>query len=106
MGCLFAIFAGVFPRIADILLWLARPAQFTAPFGGAWLWPLLGILFLPLTTLFYVFMWSPTRGLEGFDWVWIFLAVALDLSHLAGTASPTRARVRGSAPAGAPPRTI
>ena len=106
MGCLFAIFAGAFPRIADILLWLARPAMFTAPFGGAWLWPLLGILFLPLTTLFYVFMWSPARGLEGFDWVWLALAVALDLSHLAGSAYANRNRVPGYAPVGAPSGTI
>ena len=99
MGGLFAVFAGAFPRVADVLLWLARPAMFTAPFGGAWLWPLLGILFLPLTTLFSVVMWSPTRGLEGFDWVWIALAVALDLSHLAGSAYANRDRVPGYAPA-------
>ena len=64
MGCLFVVFAGVFPRIADIILWIARPNQFLAPFDGNWLWPLLGIIFLPLTTLFYVFMWTPGVGLQ------------------------------------------
>ena len=97
MGCLFAIFAGAFPRLADIFLWIARPTMFTAPFGGSWVWPLLGIIFLPLTTLFYVFMWSPTRGIEGFDWFWLFLAVVLDLSHLAGNAYANRDRMPGYA---------
>ena len=25
MGCLFVVFAGLFPRFADIILWIARP---------------------------------------------------------------------------------
>jgi hypothetical protein len=105
MGCLFAIFAGAFPRLADIFLWIARPAMFTAPFGGSWVWPLLGVIFLPLTTLFYVFMWSPVNGLQGFDWFWLFLAVMMDLSHLAASAYNNRDRVPGYAPASAQPVT-
>jgi len=27
MGCLFAMFAGVFPRLALFILWVARPAR-------------------------------------------------------------------------------
>ena len=100
MGCLFAVFAGAFPRVADVLRWRARPALFTAPFGGAGLWPRLGIVFVPLTTRFSGVRWSPTRGLAGFDWVWIALAVALDRSHLAGSAYANRDRVPGYAPAG------
>jgi hypothetical protein len=30
MGCLFAIFAGAFPRIAVLFMWLARPQLFLA----------------------------------------------------------------------------
>ena len=44
MGCLFVMFAGLFPRIGVFLIWLARPTLFLAAFGGNWLWPLLGIL--------------------------------------------------------------
>ena len=99
MGCLFAIFAGVFPRAADIILWIARPNQFLAPFDGNWIWPLLGVIFLPLTTLFYVFMWTPAVGLQGFDWFWLFLAVVLDISHIVGSGYANRDRVPGMAPA-------
>ena len=30
MGCLFAVFAGAFPRFAVVLMWLARPEWFLA----------------------------------------------------------------------------
>ena len=85
MGCLFIIMAGMFPRIADILLWIARPQMFNQAFNGGWFWPMLGIIFLPLTTLFYVFMWTPL-GLAGWDWFWLFLAFAMDLMSLAAHA--------------------
>src|SRR4051812_1368265 len=45
MGCLFAMFAGFFPRLAVTFIWIARPQLFTAAFGGSWFVPLLGILF-------------------------------------------------------------
>ena len=48
----------------------AGPALFEAAFGGAWLWPVLGIVFLPITTLFYVVLWSPA-GIVGWDWFWL-----------------------------------
>ena len=72
MPCLFALMAGFFPRLATLFVWLARPAMFSAAFGGSWLWPLLGVIFLPFTTLFYVILWSPGVGLTTWDWVWLF----------------------------------
>ncbi len=42
MACLFAMFAGMFPRIADLILWIARPAMFNTAFHGSWFWPSLG----------------------------------------------------------------
>ena len=99
MGCLFAMFAGVFPRAADIILWIARPNMFLAPFDGNWFWPLLGIVFLPLPTLFYVVMWTPGVGLTGFDWFWLVLAVMLDISHMAASGYANKERVPGMTPA-------
>jgi hypothetical protein len=81
MGCLFAIFAGFFPRLATLLIWLARPYLFNNAFGGNWLLPILGIIFLPFTTLMYVVVWTPRHGVYGLDWLWIILALFLDLSH-------------------------
>lgn len=104
MPCLFILMAGVFPRLADILIWLARPRMFSAAFGGSWLVPLLGIVFLPFTTLMYVILWSPT-GLTGWDWLWLVLAVVLDLSHYGHTAYTNRSALPGQSGASSTPTT-
>jgi hypothetical protein len=95
MVCCFALFAGMFPRIATLFIWLARPIMFNAAFGGSWLWPILGIIFLPFTTLMYVILWSPGIGLSTWDWFWLVLAVVLDLSHWAHTGYTNRERIPG-----------
>jgi hypothetical protein len=92
MGCLLAIFGGLFPRLAVLFIWLARPVLFSAAFGGSWFWPLLGIIFLPFTTLMYILLWSP-GGLVGFDWVWLILAIILDLGHIGGVGYGNRDRM-------------
>ncbi len=106
MPCLFALMAGMFPRLATFLLWLARPAMFTTAFNGGWLLPILGIVFLPFTTLMYVILWSP-GGLAGWDWMWLGLAVVLDLMHYSSTAYSNRQQIPGykDTSAAAPPAT-
>jgi hypothetical protein len=91
MGCLLAVFAGFFPRLAVLFIWLARPAMFEAALGS-FLVALLGIIFLPFTTLMYVLLWSPT-GLTGFDWVWLLLAFLIDLGGIGSSAYSNRDRV-------------
>jgi hypothetical protein len=46
MGCLFALFAGLFPRLGLFIVWIARPALVNAAFD-TWIFPLIGIIFLP-----------------------------------------------------------
>ena len=96
MGCLFALFAGAFPRLGTIFIWLARPTYFSQAFHDRWFLPILGIIFLPVTTLMYVIVWSST-GLSGGDWFWLFLAFLLDLSHYASSAYANRDRMPGYA---------
>lgn len=86
MGCLFALFAGVFPRLALFIVWVARPERVNAAFS-TWIWPLLGIIFLPFTTLIYVLLYTPGRGLSTGDWFWVGLALLLDLGHWAASAT-------------------
>lgn len=86
MGCLLALFAGMFPRFALAIFWIARPERMDDTFTS-FLWPLLGIIFLPFTTLIYVLLYVPGVGVTGWDWWWIALAVALDIGHLGATAS-------------------
>lgn len=79
MGCLFGLLGAFFPRIALFILWLARPTFFSMVFGGNWLWPVLGIVFLPFTTFIYVLVVTPGVGLAGLDWLWLALAFLLDI---------------------------
>jgi hypothetical protein len=80
MGCLFALFAGVFPRLALLIVWIARPVLVAAAFN-TFLLPLLGIIFLPFATLIYVILYTPGVGLTGFEWFWVLLAALFDIGH-------------------------
>ena len=76
MGCLFVLLAGFMPRIAAILYWVFEPRRWDAAFDGSWIWPVLGILFLPITTIIWVIV-AP-GGVSGLDFLWLGLAVLLD----------------------------
>ncbi|UCG23072.1 MAG: SHOCT domain-containing protein [Chloroflexota bacterium] len=76
-GCLLAFGAAVAPRLILILAWLFG-RRWDAVWDGNFILPLLGIIFLPYTTIMYLLVWSPT-GLSGFDWVWLALGVMLDI---------------------------
>jgi hypothetical protein len=93
VGCLFVTFGAFFPRLAVLFIWLARPGMFEAAIGSA-LVALLGIIFLPFTTLVYVVLWMP-GGLTGLDWLWVFLAFLLDLSALGASGYANRDRAGG-----------
>jgi hypothetical protein len=55
---------GLFPRLALLILWFARPALVDAAFT-TFILPLLGIIFLPFTSLIYVIVYTPGVGLMG-----------------------------------------
>jgi hypothetical protein len=96
MPCLFAMFAGLFPRLGTFFIWLARPTLFSAAFGGSWVWPILGILLLPFTTLMYVILWTPGIGLTTWDWFWLFMAVVIDVMHYSSAAYSNRSQIPGA----------
>lgn len=86
MGWLFALFALGVPRLAVLLLWMARPEYFADVLSNSFvLGPLVGVFVLPLTTLMYVLLWTPSVGLAGLDYVWIGLALILDLGAMVGS---------------------
>ena len=84
MGCLFALFGGAFPRLALLIVWIARPALVGAAFN-TFLLPLLSIIFLPFATLIYVILYTPGVGLTGFEWLWVLLAALFDIGHWAAS---------------------
>lgn len=105
MPCLFALMAGFAPRLAVFFVWLARPTMFSAAFNGSWFWPLLGVIFLPFTTIMYVILWRQGLGLSTWDWMWLVLAVVCDLMHYSSTAYANREQIPGmsTAPTITPP---
>jgi hypothetical protein len=92
--CLFAILAGLFPRVAFAIYWIARPAVVDAAFG-TFIVPLLGLIFLPFTTLMYTILWTSGKGISGWDWLWIGIAFVLDLGHYGSSAYGNRDKVPG-----------
>jgi len=104
-GCLNAIVGG-FSRIILLMFWISRPVQWTAAFGGSWLLPCLGFLFLPFTTLVYVWMQTPVPGpIQGLDWVWLILAVVIDVASVASAGYSNRDRIPAGYPGSMPPPT-
>lgn len=52
--------------------------------------PLLGLIFLPLTTLVYVLAYRPVVGVTGWGWFLVILAVLFDLGSYGGGAFSRR----------------
>jgi hypothetical protein len=71
---------GLFPPLALLIPWIARPALVDATFNTFSL-PLLGIIFLPFTTLIYVIVYVPGVGLRGWGFFWVIHTLLLDLGH-------------------------
>ncbi len=93
-GCLFAIFAAAFPRLALLLVWLfSYPNLVMRAFHNTLLLPILGIIFLPFTTLIYVLVYNPVVGVTGWGWVWVILGFLLDMSSYSSSAYTNRNRI-------------
>ena len=75
-GCLLAFTAAFAPRIVLIFAWIFSP-KWNQVFDN-WFLPLLGIIFLPYTTIMYLLAYSPGVGISGWDWMWIILGLILD----------------------------
>ncbi len=89
--CCLALTAGVLgPRIA-LLAWWIFGDKVDAAFD-TWAWPLLGLIFLPWTTLAYVLMWSPITGVEGWEWLIVALGFAGDIATYSARAAKSRYR--------------
>ena len=78
LGCFLAIGISIAPRLMLILAWIFSE-RWDLVWQGAWLWPLLGIIFAPFTTIMYMLSWSAVGGIQGWDWMWIILGVLLDV---------------------------
>lgn len=86
----------LFSRVALLVVWLTT-ALVNHAFHGGWILPLLGILFLPITTLTYVLVYYISGSVTGWGWLWVALAIPLDL---AANSYPARQAARASSTRG------
>jgi hypothetical protein len=91
--CMIGILGLLGPRALIVVWWLADTVRWTATFGGNMLWPILGLLFLPWTTIMYVLFWT-TNGLDGVGWLFVILAFVADIGTYGGGAFGNRDRMQ------------
>ncbi len=82
MPCLLLIVFAAFPRITLILIFLFSNYLQRAYHGL--IIPLIGFVFLPLTTLAYAWMTNSRLSITGFNLVLLILAVVIDIGGLSG----------------------
>jgi len=105
-GCLTGALAA-FSRFFLLFAWIARPIAFERAFGGSWFLPCLGIMIVPFTTLMYVLLISNgPNTISGIDWLWLFLALLVDIANIGAAGAANRDRLPASVPGStAPPPT-
>jgi len=90
MPCLIGCLALIAPRITIIAMVI-----FTDYLGRAYdtvIWPLLGFIFLPLTTLAYAWAINAHGSVSGLPLVVVIVAVLIDLGIIGGGASHKQTR--------------
>src|SRR4051812_36363808 len=95
MCCVVAALFTLGPRAAILLWWLVQPIRWSETFD-TFLWPLVGFLILPWTTLMYVLVYP--GGMEGFDYIGLGMGGARDVFGGAGGGYPTRGGMPPPAP--------
>ena len=82
MPCLLGLGALFFPRVILVLIWIF--SDYLNIFSSI-IWPILGLIFLPLTTLAYAWAYHSGDGsITAVGIVAIVIAVLIDLGMLAG----------------------
>ena len=82
MPCLLVILVLAFPRVVLVAMFLFSNYLQRAYTGL--LVPLLGFLFLPITTLVYAWMVNSHRPVEGANLLILIIAVVIDAGGLGG----------------------
>ena len=88
MCCFVLLFAALGPRFVILGMWLFGSRVDLA--FSTWLWPLLGLLLAPWTTMMYLLTWSVANGVSGADWILVGIGVAIDIGTYA--AKPAQSR--------------
>jgi len=90
VGCLLLILIAAFPRIALVLMFLF--SNYLQRAYHNMLVPLLGFIFLPLTTLVYAWLTNTHEPIAGINLLILIIAVIVDVGGLGGSGAYRRGR--------------
>jgi hypothetical protein len=82
MPCLLLLLILIFPRV--VLVWMYLTSTYLQRAYHELIIPLLGFIFLPLTTLVYAWLVNTHSPIEGINLLYIIVAVIIDLGGLGG----------------------
>jgi hypothetical protein len=83
--CLFLVVILMFPRVILALMWFFS-TYLQRAFHDTLMLPLLGFIFLPLTTIVYAWELNNHMATAGINLLWLLIAVLIDLGGLGGSA--------------------
>jgi len=89
--CLLVLLMLAFPRVVLVLMFLMSNYLQRAYTGL--LIPILGFIFLPLTTIVYAWLVNSHAPLEGLNLLYLIVAVIIDVGGLSGGEVHRRRRV-------------
>ena len=81
MCCFITSVLLVGPRLGILVWWIFSPLYISRAFD-TWIWPILGWIFLPWSTLMYLAVFP--GGIIGFDWILLGLGVFADMAAFFG----------------------
>lgn len=91
MPCLLVILLLAFPRVVLIFMYLT--SNYLQRAYHELLIPLLGFIFLPLTTIVYAWLTNNHMPLEGINLLYLIIAVIVDVGGLGSGESHRRSRL-------------
>jgi hypothetical protein len=78
MGCLFILLTMLSPRLGIVVVWALT--NYVSRAFDTWFWPLLGLIFLPWTTLIYILVAAPAGGITFWGWLMVGLGLLSDVA--------------------------
>lgn len=88
MCCFWAVIALIAPRVALLAVWILTTYIRTA--YHTLLWPILGLIFMPLTTLAYAYAINRNGQVTGLYFAVTIIAALIDLASWGGGYSRQR----------------
>ena len=91
MPCLLVLLILIFPRVVLVVMFFTSTYLQRAYHNL--LIPILGFIFLPLTTLVYAWLVNSGLPIEGINLIYLIIAVIVDIGGLGGGESHRRRRL-------------